>query len=70
MIDRHVRTRNKMDGSNFEHSVDCPNSFRYPLDVVFYLPYWGISPYFINKMIWLHWKLLGGSYLIRGSPLH
>ena len=53
MIDAHACIiSNDMVGSTFEHNFDCPE-FRYPLDVMFHLPYWGISPYFIDEMIWL-----------------
>ena len=51
MINAHARAiPDDMVGSTFEHNVDCPK-FGYPLDVMFHLPYWGISPYFIDEMI-------------------
>ena len=52
MIDAHARTIfDDMVGSNFEHSVDCPESLRISTRCDVPLAVRGISPYFIDEMI-------------------
>ena len=57
MIDTHARTiSNDMNGSNFEHNVACLESLRISTRCDVSLAIRGISPYFIDKMIWVNWQ--------------
>ena len=56
MIDKHARIiYYDMDGSTFEHNIDCLKSLHISTRCdAPHLPYWGIFPFFIDEMIWLH----------------
>ena len=52
MINAHARTiSDGMVGSTFEHNVDCLEPLHISTRCDFHLPYYGISPYFIDEMI-------------------
>ena len=71
IIDTHARNiYDDMDGSTFEHNVYCPESLQISTRRDVPLAILEPIPYFIDEMIWHHWQLFVGSYLIEGSPLH
>ena len=54
MIDAHACTI--FEGMVVRHlsiMLTAHSHFGYPLDVMFHLPYWDISLYFIDEMVWL-----------------
>ena len=54
MIDAHARTIfDDMVVQHLSIVLTAHNHFGYPLDVMIHLPYWGISRYFIDEIVWL-----------------
>ena len=55
MMDTYARTIfDDMDGSTFEHSVDCPKKLWISTRCDSPLTIPNICPYFVDEMCWLH----------------